>query len=372
MQLMRGSNAKLTNNQQGFAAIVIAMVLILVLSLITVGFATLMRKETRSALDKQLSQQADYAAESGLNAAAKAVSAGYIGEKTDCAPFTNTQANDNTSGGTTSASKAAAKDYLTNNVVGVAGESNVSFPCLLVDPTPDSAEFSSVDTEQPTVVELTAKGETQAINKIVIKWQDANGGASFAGQNDATFPKDWPFTGILRVDLTAIRSGSIDRQRLADNTFSAFLYPNGDPSPPADPAEYAFSSSSGQAGGSILNGHCNAKADSNDPRNCAVAITGLNERTYFLTMRSIYKNTKVSITAFGNSDPSQPLVQLEIKNAQVKVDATGKAEDILKRLSARIPVRNGYDRPAFSLQAAGSICKQLTVRPSDAQRGVGC
>src|SRR5665213_2637815 len=59
----------LHRNQQGFASIVIALILIIVLALLTVGFAQLARREQQTALDKQKAVQANYAAESGINAA---------------------------------------------------------------------------------------------------------------------------------------------------------------------------------------------------------------------------------------------------------------------------------------------------------------
>jgi hypothetical protein len=54
-------------NQSGASAIMFAMVFIVVISLISLGFATLARRDQRAALDKNISQQAQLAAESGIN-----------------------------------------------------------------------------------------------------------------------------------------------------------------------------------------------------------------------------------------------------------------------------------------------------------------
>ena len=53
-------------NQNGASAIMFAMVFIIVISLLTVGFATLARRDQRAALDKTLSNEAQYAAEAGV------------------------------------------------------------------------------------------------------------------------------------------------------------------------------------------------------------------------------------------------------------------------------------------------------------------
>ncbi len=54
-------------NQSGASAIMFAMVFIVVISLISLGFATLARRDQRASLDKNISQEAQLAAESGAN-----------------------------------------------------------------------------------------------------------------------------------------------------------------------------------------------------------------------------------------------------------------------------------------------------------------
>ncbi len=62
-------------NQSGASAIMFAMVFIVVISLIAVGFATLARRDQRAALDKNISQEAHLAAESGVNSVKEYISA---------------------------------------------------------------------------------------------------------------------------------------------------------------------------------------------------------------------------------------------------------------------------------------------------------
>lgn len=61
------------NNQTGFASVVIAMVMVLVMALITIGFAQLARREQKNTLNRQLATQAYLAAETGVNDAIKAL-----------------------------------------------------------------------------------------------------------------------------------------------------------------------------------------------------------------------------------------------------------------------------------------------------------
>ena len=58
---------QIQSKQSGMTAIMLAMFLAIVISLLAVGFATLVRKDQAETLDKTLSYQAQYAAESGVN-----------------------------------------------------------------------------------------------------------------------------------------------------------------------------------------------------------------------------------------------------------------------------------------------------------------
>ena len=73
-------------DERGMVAIMIAMFLMIILSLITLGFLRLMQREQRQALDNSLSTQAYYAAESGINDAVKAARANPAYAKGTCGP----------------------------------------------------------------------------------------------------------------------------------------------------------------------------------------------------------------------------------------------------------------------------------------------
>lgn len=344
----------LREEQDGFASIVIAIVLILVLSLITVGFAELMRTEQHSALDRQLSDQAYYAAEAGVNDAAKALNAGYATQKTSCAPLASSDSD-------------PGAQYLMNNQVG--GSSAISYPCLLINPTPTDLEYSSIGQVSSRVVEISGEdssGNPAPIDYINIGWNDPNGGSSFvpaADGNQFDTQGNWTYTGVLEIGLTPLASGSISRSGFTSDTYNAYLYPNAYPAAETTQAEYpeySYASGSGTNGtltGSIDNGNCNSDSL---PRYCNVQITGLGQQSYILDMHSLYANTRVTISAYGYDGSV-----LRVANAQTLVDSTGKDQNVLKRIQVRIPSRNNYPVPDNSLTAMSGVCKQLQLEPSD-------
>lgn len=65
--MIKMSNKQFTN-QSGASAIMFTLFFVMVISLISVGYATLARRDQRATLDKTLSNQAQYVAESGIAA----------------------------------------------------------------------------------------------------------------------------------------------------------------------------------------------------------------------------------------------------------------------------------------------------------------
>lgn len=349
---MQGS---MRENEQGFASIVIAIVLVLVLSLTTIGFAQLMRNEQRSALDKQLSNQAYYAAESGINDASKAINNGFSEAKTECGPL---PADDNRSG---------AAQLKTSSV---GNNSGASYTCLLINPFPDELKYL-IYKEEPRATQITGANpsnpaETVLINSIVVGWEDESANTSFAPNPDPGYRFDtataWKHTGLLKITLTPLTSAGINRDKLTKETYTAYLYPN--TSSPSNPPTYSYGSGLNKDGGVILNGNCHVNNRTRAGQSyCAVEITGLASGNYLMTMSSVYQNSKVTVLAKGEGGSA-----LKIKNAQTVIDSTGKAQDVLRRVQARISTRNDYVPPAGT-EAALSICKQLQLTPDSGSSG---
>lgn len=350
-------------DERGFASLVIAIVLVLILSLITVGFAELMRHEQRSALDKQLSSQAYYAAESGVNDAAKAISDGYLGAKTGCLPGQGVDNNP---------AYATGLADLSSNSVDFSNHTSSTYPCLLINPYPPNLYYNPITTEQSRTLEFTAidsGGTVSAVTSIKISWQDAQKNTSFSGDctssNNFTSMANWGHVGVLRAMVVPITSSGLDRTSLTNAAFTGFLCPNdgGGGSPAPGNANYGASIGANNAG-IIANGNCSSA--STQPQYCNVSLTNLppNQSTFFMNLRSIYASTQVTITAYNGGTP------LRLKDAQTLVDSTGKAQDVLRRVQVRIPSTNGYDIPDG---VHGDVCKQLDLDPNNTtSNGAGC
>ena len=354
-------------DQSGFAALIIAFTLVTILSLLTIGFAQLIRNESKQALNRQLSSQAYYAAEGGISDAIQAINNGYSGNKLTCGPDL-------------SAKKGA--QYLSNTNVdktpsGTKSLTSTEWSCLLINTAPSSIDYSSIDTMNPTIFSASAvdalDGSTPVVvNSITLAWQDADATkVSFrpgSGVSNTAFPTAgaWAAPGILRLSFTPLTpdgSGNVTRANLIRNTYSAFLYPNNSVVA-NNPGTANYTNDQTQTG-NIIDGNCNIANSINYSRYCVATITipgGFPAGPkLFFNLRSIYSKTNVHITINGGA--------ARLLGAQSMIDSTGKSQGVLKRIQVRVPTNDKYTYPGFSLESVEGICKAISTYPNFAN---GC
>lgn len=333
------STTSLHNQQSGLVSIIVAIIFITIISLVTTSFALLSRREQRQALDRQLSTQAFYAAESGINDAIEKAKAGPI-NISDC-----------NAAGSLSDSGSQLDDSL-------------SYTCVLVDEKPKSLEFAPVSTDDSTIVKVQA---AVPIGKIRISWQDFEGSKVFADNDKYYLPQaswntDHPDTsyanntGILRTTVIPVTTG-MTRQSLVDNSQTLFLYPK-ESTTAGQSGEYTYQT--GQASqGAYVEGKCNEDNNSAArPRYCNADINGLSgTTTYYIRLKGIYRSSRVTIQAFDTS--GSDLNPLALESGQIVVDATGKATDVLRRVQVRVPVFTTYKTPEAALETTETICKKI-------------
>lgn len=333
---------KLHNNQSGLVSIIVALTFIIIISLITTSFAFLSRRESRQVLDRQLSTQAFYAAESGVNDAIAKIENSAV-NTTEC-----DQADDVSPSGATPALSA-----------------DFSYTCVLVNEKPTDLQFSDVSTDKSTIVRVQASDGN--INSLRFSWeaactlpqcnpnQFANNDQhylpqqSFSTNNPGSYTNH---TGILRTDIIPVTTG-MSRNTLIANTQSLFLYPRGSATA-NQRGNYPVGSSSK---GAFVNGQCNAV---NLPRKCNVDVTGLasvgNTPTFYVRLKSIYKPVNATIQAYDVNGRRLTLV-----NGQAVIDSTGKARDVLRRIQVRVPVLTEYNYPEDALETTADICKLISI-----------
>lgn len=332
-------------NQAGIASIIVTLLLMLIVSLIVLGFATVSRREQRQSLDRQLNSQAYYAAETGINDVQK-----YIKDQLLLSPIFTTGFNQCTGPGSFEATYSAYTGIANSNVIGGGG--TTSYSCVLVDPTPPELVYQDVEQSGSIVVPIN-NTSASPIQTITLSWQATDNSIDFGACPAATtFPAGnaWPCgTGGLRVELA-----QFDAPRTRDDLINAqkvavFMPVSGVPSiwtPGASP-------------GDIVGVGCSSATV---PRYCSVTINALNiTTTAYLRIRTLYRPASLQISASDGSST------VRLSGAQAVVDVTGKANDILKRVQARIPISptsaNFNTTFGFAIESVDSICKKYILVP---------
>jgi Tfp pilus assembly protein PilX len=324
-------------NQAGMVSIMVTMILMIVISLIVLGFAQISRRNQRNQLDRQLSTQAFYAAESGVNDAQN-----LIQQKLSSGgqPVAKISCQDN----------GSDNSYATLNPV-LDSANNVAYTCLTVDPNPTSLQYSDIGSTS-SIIPLKAQGGG-TINTLKLTWQskDTSGTpiSNCPTGTDAVFSNtsSWQCGyGVLRLDIVPTSGSLLDASTLASTTMTTFAVPLASGGTASIPYAASGANANNRVGVQCSNA------------NCTLSITGLSSDQYYLRVSSIYKDASLQMNA---ADVSAGTIKFE--GAQTVVDATGKAQDILRRIQVHVPlsVDSKSQLPDYVFQSTDAICKRFAV-----------
>ena len=327
--------------QEGVVSLMVTMVMMIVITLIVLGFAAVIRDTQRNTLDNQLSTQAFYAAESGINDARvvinNAVKAGSpVPAKTKC---------DNNDGG--------------YNLSGtVNAQYDVAYTCVLVDPAPTS--LSTDVSYNSKVLPIISGGP--AFSTLQLSWSVSTGLAATASgcATTAAGADTLPVAGggqwachypILRVDVFDA-NGALNRANWGAATATMFLVP-------INSTTVTNSTTLPAARGNMVTAQCTAAA-------CVAKITNLAGTRYYMRVSTVYRSdSRLTIDAGGT----------RFVGAQAVIDATGRALDVIKRVVVAVDLTdaNSYAVPSGAIISEDSICKRFAAAngsyfavPSDA------
>ncbi|MEK7599446.1 MAG: hypothetical protein AAB462_00210 [Patescibacteria group bacterium] len=343
---------RLTGNEQGFVSMVVAMTLIIILALLTVGFAQLARREQKQALDKQLSVQAKYAAESGINDVVEAIENGTI---TDTTPEAD---------GKTCINNIASQPAPLVKDINIT--SAIKYTCVLVKTDPDSLQYDQVLPEVPHYTSFTTKNATtglvQPMTQLIVQWESPHKFDNDNPDHHPNYPSpavtnqflpfdQWnsihnKYPSVIEFGFTQFDKNSTDQATLINNQFVTYLYPS-------TGAGGSINYTGKTGSGAIVNGNC-----STTTHLCKATINisgGPANPKYLIHFLPHYATTNFVITANGASG------KLAFVGGQVKIDSTGKAQDVLKRLQVRVKPKPPL--PDFPIESQ-NVCKRQTTEPS--------
>ena len=345
--------------QNGFVSIISAALIMILMTLITVGFSRVMAREQRQALDRQLSTQAFYAAETGINDVRAKLEAGEaVNPKTDCEvgpEYNNGQ---------------ISKPGQTTTGITSSDGLDVRYTCLLINTTPSNQEFST-SPQESKFLNLETAGN-QPFSSLTFEWSGAeatidslfdcspnpppNTTARPSAPGIFNIPENWGTRHpILRVDLVNVQGG-LSRNALSTNTLNYYFMPCIDE---GFSGGIVFNTANPK--GWYVNGDCDLNAGEYVCQ-VTVDVAGAASQRFAVRARSIFSSANVRIT--GETPGG---VEASFENGQIVVDSTGIANDVVRRLKANISPNSGSEElifPEFSIQTEAGICKRLLVKDS--------
>jgi Tfp pilus assembly protein PilX len=309
-------------NQSGMAPIMFAIFMAIILTLMAIGFAVLSRNDQRQTLDRTLSNQANYAAESAINR----IQSEYqndinFAENNDC---------DGSDSGV-----EGVINNLNDNIH--ANVQTLDITCLTWTSKLTMLWKSNLNST-PWVVPVIP--ESGAVDTLRITWSPAESPANSSPTTDEVATLTLTNGNLPTLRIAAASTANVS------NTSVIFINPGS--SGGSGTLAYGIGS------GSIANAKCDTSGASGDWQ-CTIDLAiGANWNDGRLSITSLNGSSNVSIQALSAGS-----VATLIK-AQAKVDATAKSQDVIRRLIAYVPLTKTTWQPSFVVSSDG-LCKNYRV-----------
>jgi Tfp pilus assembly protein PilV len=324
-------------------AIMTVLIFMIVISLIALGFAQMSQRNQQDTFNNQLSAQAFYAAESGINDVRQLISTAIadgkvVPDKTACGP---------------TGSGPEADTFYSSLQPTLNAGAGVSYSCIEVSASPTTLNYTDVGSNASVIVPVISDGAAiSSINLTVESKTSSNPliGNCSPGSTPAgiSFPSvsGWSCGyGVLRFDLVPVSGSSLNLNGLESATMTTFAIPVGS----GGQTSIAYSGGSAK---STIGMQC-----ANDSSGCSLTITGLSQTSYYLRVSSLYQDMSLQVTANDSSGNA-----IGLSNAQALIDSTGRADEVLRRLQVTVPLTpSSNDISDYAIQSTDSICKRFAV-----------
>lgn len=341
------------SNQRGLASIVIVFVLVVLLTLISLSFTRIMDRALQSSTAGQEASAADYAAQSGINDAIAYLKTNPGTTAARCSDLLGTKS---------SPGPLYDKANLSRD-----NNRSASYSCVLIDPSPSSLIYQSLDAYKSQVTILKPSA---TLGKIMFSWQNTNhSNPTFPAVGTLTLQSEtaWStqkYPPLLRVTLypfPVVGAGDVASAKTNAKTF--FLYPQNGTG--VSTIHYNDSSLQGVGCSTAISKPTGTFSGTAD-YDCNVIIDSLpgvsTASYYYVKVTPYYSNSSLKIKGVDGGDGT-----VTFQGAQSLIDVTAKAGPSVKRLQAQVALSSlsidpSEDNiPEFTLRSANSLCKRLVV-----------
>lgn len=373
------------NSQSGIVSILTVMFLMIFLSILVVGFIKIVGDEQRQATDNDLSASALEAARSGIEDGKrillyckdKANDNAFFGANKPCTNLLQSGA----SGGDCS---VFTKDSGVGNVSGVMNPLKIDtdptdgvavggssfqqyYTCLTI--TKDTDNIEQTVNEGTSDIQYLKVNGGGAPSDLTVSWTRKIKGVQYAQRfNTTLFTKDsaWKsganqFPPVLRLQFIPFTPGNIDLEASETGSRTLFIVPGrtGLPAVPsvnlsADSPRAAAGMQRAIAAPATIAANCTA-----GDYTCTITVSGIAAaapgKEFYIRTSVLYSGgatTSVTLGLTGGQtfDGVQPII-----------DATGRTNDVFRRIRARVSFKAPVTFPEYALETGATYCKDITV-----------
>ena len=374
------------SKQSGLVSIIVVMFTAILLMVVSTGFIRIMVQEESRASNNNLSRTAYESAVAGVEDGKRAIMACQRGGSASAACKAIAAKRCSTiqdAGIISSISNTAITIKSGTNLQYISGQ---AYTCVLIDSQTSDVVYSLKEGSS-RVVPLRVNKDTSMIR---LQWMMKNDKVSTISSADGgdTLPKrvEWPADApaLLRIQAVVPESTTVNGQQSFDSSIvsTAFLRPSGIRAPRnlLDSTTFnVVAPQSVRAAGSATNATagvspitCSAEAFDNHQYACSAYVTlprnlVAGNPMAFLRITSIYNDTDVRLSFDNIGDGT-----IKFDGVQPKVDSTGRAGDVYRRVSSRISSSSNINYPESAVDITGSLCKDFSVTNQGVPSALTC
>lgn len=378
--------------QSGAVSLFVVIFAALLMTIVTIGFIQLMVKDQKQASSSDLSQSAYDSAQAGVEdakrlllldqscrdgTAASTVNCAAIASALTPVPGQNETECDTLSDAGI-VGEANNETLIQQSVGDNATKLDQAYTCVKVGVNTGNYE-GRLEANKTTLVPITG---VSSFDTVEVSWFSREDVSSSAATPNVTFPyqngevnlprigDQWQTTAppLLRTQLVQM-GGSFklsdfdDQAGSGSNANTLFLYPT-----PLGTANQSFALDARRSPNNAPQlVHCeDTFTDTSYICTATIALPApidgnVANRNAYLRLTALYNGARFSIKLkSGGSD-------VLFNRVQPEVDATGRANDVFRRVKARVELRGDFAYPEAAIDMVGDLCKNFTI--TDAEDG---
>lgn len=391
-----------STHQSGFVSLFSVIFFMLFITVLTIGFVRIMGIEQRQALDNDLSASAYAAAQSGLEDGKRAILRYYDLAANDPSNPLRTQLRNaltssdcNALTGTPSIVTALGL----NAAGSVTGNTQLEqyYTCLTVNLNSPDYIHSKPAGESDYVPLRTTSGN---FDQIKVSWHLLSSTVGVEGDGvpanyvptstslpplvnvTGTPANSWTtqrYPAYLRVQLYGYPNGNINRADLEARSRTFLLIPSGSVNPGsiADTTPINFETADprgvDQTKDIVKPIRCINSPSSNIGAYACSATLAMpigplvsSNNNYFLRVTPIYGQSHFRLALVDSGSAT------DFSEVQPIVDVTGRANDVFRRIQARVRINPPGSLPEFGVESADTICKNMRIADSSFYTANNC